>query len=133
MTKSITFLIFTATILSVTNAIPAFVPAKSERSNYSHAPIRRSAKNVDAELIARAQAIFHQNVETKSKEVASKYPVEYISNVSDYSMWEEFQDTGKLPQPIRGKTGSTNAGPDNEVINRQVSSSCAPHTTLYIC
>lgn len=75
---------------------------------------------------AEAQAIFDERVAAAAINVASKYPVDYISNVSDYSMWEQFQDTGKLPEPIRGKTGASSVGPENPEVDRQNPDTYAP-------
>jgi hypothetical protein len=114
-------------LLSVADAIPAFVPSKAERSSYGTAPIRQ--RNSSPAKLARAQSLFDEQVAKTAASVASKYPVDYLSNVSDYSMWEEFQDTGKLPEPIRGKTGATSIGPENPTLDRQNPDSYAPPNT----
>lgn len=113
-----------ATALTLTEAIPAFTPAKTERSNFGLAPVRRSKQR--PKDIVRARMLYEQQLAAQTKAVASKYPVDYLSNVSDYSMWEQFQDTGKLPEPIRGKTGATSIGPENPTLDRQNPDSYAP-------
>lgn len=116
-----------SSLLTFSEAIPAFVPAKSERGNYGLAPVSNAARSSSKRSgnIA-SQVAFEQRIAAAAKDVASKYPVEYKSNVSDYSMWEEFQDTGKLPEPIRGKLGASNIFNDNEQVNRQNPDSFAP-------
>ena len=116
-----------SSLLTFSEAIPAFVPAKSERGNYGLAPVSNAARSSSKRSgnIA-SQVAFEQRIAAAAKDVASKYPVEYKYNVSDYSMWEEFQDTGKLPEPIRGKLGASNIFNDNEQVNRQNPDSFAP-------
>lgn len=77
----------------------------------------------------QAEAQWAQHVRRRVKQVASTYPVDYRSNISDYSLFEVFQGTGELPQPIRGHTGSTNLGPDNTEISRQNPDTFAPPST----
>ncbi|UZJ53882.1 hypothetical protein CBS101457_003202 [Exobasidium rhododendri] len=115
-----------STIVVLTDAIPAFVPVKSERSPYGLAQRRQSKTPKN---LARAQQKFDEQLASTIASVASKYPVDYLSNVSDYSMWEEFQDTGKLPEPINGKTGATSIGPENVPLDRQNPDTYAPPNT----
>lgn len=56
-------------------------------------------------------------------------PVDHINNVSDYSLWDQFQDSGSLPEPIRGKTGSKIYGPTDSGIDRQNPDTFAPPNT----
>ena len=65
-----------------------------------------------AELRRRFQLRIAAQTEAVKNE-ACTYPVEYISNISDTSMWAEFHEKGKLPQPIRGNTGASQEGPHN--------------------
>lgn len=44
-------------------------------------------------------------------------------------MFDEFLDTGKLPEPIRGKTGSKIFGPSDEALDRQNPDTFAPPNT----
>lgn len=117
MARLYSLLLLVAAVVSFTSAIPAFIPAKSERSNYGTAPIGRS-KALPEDLI-RARMLFEKQLAEAKYTAASKYPVDYLSNVSDFSMWEEFQNSGKLPEPIRGKTGASTIGTDNPELNRQ--------------
>ncbi|EPQ32399.1 uncharacterized protein PFL1_00595 [Pseudozyma flocculosa PF-1] len=89
-----------------------------------------SAKSLTT-LRKRDEAVraFDEQVMKRAKNVASTYPVEYRSNISDYSLWEQFQREGVLPQPVRGKTGATNYGPDNTEISRQNPDIFAPPST----
>lgn len=121
------FVAVIATVLTLAEAIPAFVPAKTERSNFGLVPLGRAKQR--PEDVVRARMLYEQQLAAQSKVVASKYPVDYLSNVSDYSMWEEFQNTGKLPEPIRGKTGSTSIGPENPTLDRQNPDAYAPPNT----
>ena len=125
MTRLVPFALLLSTLLSATTAIPAFVPAKSERGSFGIAPLSQR----DTANAAASQTVFDKHVAKQAKDVASKYPVDYRSNVSDYSMWEQFQDTGKLPEPIRGKTGATSVGPENPTLDRQNPDAYAPPST----
>lgn len=104
--------------LTSTLATPAYAPPPSERG-YGLAPERRSWSDASK---AQAEKIFLANAQKKADEVASKYPVDYRSNVSDYSLWEQFHDGGPV-EPIVGKTGATSIGPSNANLdkNRPVS------------
>lgn len=119
--RAATVLAVLAAVSTSVKATPAFVPTdKSERGGFGGSgPAGRIHSAASPEMIERAQTAFDDRVHATAKDVASKYPVDYRSNVSDYSMWDEFQDSGKLPEPIRGKLGATNAFNDNEEINRQ--------------
>ncbi|SPO25315.1 related to Oxalate decarboxylase OxdC [Ustilago trichophora] len=46
------------------------------------------------------QQHWQEHIAKRVQQVASMYPVDYRSNVSNYSLFQVFQDTGKLPQPI---------------------------------
>lgn len=56
-------------------------------------------------------------------------PVDHIGNVSDYSLFDQFQDTGALPEPIRGKTGTKLSGPTNHELDRQNPDTFVPPNT----
>lgn len=56
-------------------------------------------------------------------------PVDHINNISDYSLFDQYLDTGELPEPIRGKTGSKVFGPTNTELDRQNPDSFAPPNT----
>lgn len=103
----------TLSLLSLISATPSFPPPKSERG-YGLAPERRSWS--DASKL-EAERIFAANTQKKADEVASKYPVDYRSNVSDYSLWQQFHDGGPV-EPIVGKTGATSIGPTNSELDK---------------
>jgi hypothetical protein len=116
-----------ATLLTFTEAIPAFIPAKSERSKHGITPVSHS-KPRPQDLI-RARMLYEQQLAQSQAVAASKYPVQYLNNQTGYSMWEEFHMNGTLPEPIRGKTGATSIGPDNTPLNKQNPDSYAPPNT----
>lgn len=99
-------LLFTAATAAPAPAVGAPVEREIPRSPSSVAKL---------EAMKRWQA----QVARRASEQASKYPVDHIGNVSDYSLFDEYQDTGKMPEPIRGKTGSQIFGPTDSEIDRQ--------------
>lgn len=96
-------------------------------ASFAFAAPFEASKSLSARQLAEAQ--WEQQIQKRAQQVASTYPVDYRSNVSDYSLFEVFQNQGELPQPIRGKTGSTNIGPDDVEILRQNPDSFAPPST----
>jgi hypothetical protein len=102
-----------AALLPFAAAIPAF-PDMASLSKAGGLARRAPAASPEelAELRRRFQLRIAAQTEAVKNE-ASTYPVEYISNISDTSMWAEFHEKGKLPQPIRGNTGASQEGPHN--------------------
>ncbi|CAO1624428.1 unnamed protein product [Parajaminaea phylloscopi] len=101
-------------------AVSSAAPAPAERV----VPLKPSAQQK-----LDAMKRWQQHIMAKTNEVASKYPMDHISHIPDYSLFDEFQDTGKLPEPIRGKTGSKIYGPSNTQIDRQNPDTFAPPYT----
>lgn len=120
-------ILLVATVLTFTKAIPAFVPAKTERNKYGIAPLNHSKPR--PEDLVRARMLYEDQLKQEQYAAASKYPVQYLNNQTGYSMWEEFHMNGTLPEPIRGKTGATSIGPDNTPLNKQNPDSYAPPNT----
>ncbi|PWN42849.1 Bicupin, oxalate decarboxylase/oxidase [Ceraceosorus guamensis] len=110
-------------MLSNVLAFPAFPPATGLGSiGKRDTETKLYPKNVMEAMRKRFQAA----IDAQAKDVASKYPVEHLGNVTDESLWDYFHEHGVMPQPIRGKTGATSAGPEWTEGNRENPDSYAP-------
>ncbi|CAO1636441.1 unnamed protein product [Sympodiomycopsis kandeliae] len=87
------------------------------------------SRNPESERKLEAMRRWNAQIHATSQDVASKYPVDHIKNIDDYSLFDQFLDSGELPEPVRGKTGSKIYGPTDDELDRQNPDTFVPPNT----